>query len=357
MVKLEDLEFFLNIVEDVPTFEKMPRNTLKDKGINGPTSAHKIEEVHTPFNYELLTFSTGTSAFQNIVGVVSEEIPNKIKATKKALELSNVKKGDKILVTYPPLVNVFSKEGLEEYGLDWFFLMKSSRDALIFHICKDRPDVIIGESSFLRATIEDAKKTGFFELFPKKMILITAGTTLDLELLEIIKDLPNYEVHDLYGAQEFGWITLDGIPVREDITLIPTEKDSFFDLIVGGISSGDRFFVGGDGHILNSSGKIVTYTKERVKLEHETIILETTLGSEDSAFKVAKTILRSKGKIVRVHEDVKIGQSENKLGLKYYNSEELFILEGRLDYFETICEALLNYQSQNKKDLTWTKRS
>ena len=32
-----------------PTFAEMPRKTLADKGIAGPTAAHTIEEVHLLF--------------------------------------------------------------------------------------------------------------------------------------------------------------------------------------------------------------------------------------------------------------------------------------------------------------------
>ena len=37
-----------------PTFAEMPRKTLADKGIAGPTAAHTIEEVHTPLNLAIL---------------------------------------------------------------------------------------------------------------------------------------------------------------------------------------------------------------------------------------------------------------------------------------------------------------
>ena len=47
-----------NMVKDfgsAPTFAEMPRKTLSDKGIAGPTAAHTIEEVHTPLNLAYLT--------------------------------------------------------------------------------------------------------------------------------------------------------------------------------------------------------------------------------------------------------------------------------------------------------------
>ena len=57
-----------------PLFSQMPHYTLEDKGIAGPTAAHRIEEVHTPLNLAYLTFTTGSSAFQNIVGVTHQEL-------------------------------------------------------------------------------------------------------------------------------------------------------------------------------------------------------------------------------------------------------------------------------------------
>ena len=38
-----------------PTIQEMPRRTLVDKGANGPTAAHVIEEVHTPLNYAYIS--------------------------------------------------------------------------------------------------------------------------------------------------------------------------------------------------------------------------------------------------------------------------------------------------------------
>ena len=76
------LDNLSQMVEDfggAPTIEEMPRRTLFDKGINGPTAAHVIEEVHVPFNLAYLTFTTGSSAFQNIVGVTHAELTGREK--------------------------------------------------------------------------------------------------------------------------------------------------------------------------------------------------------------------------------------------------------------------------------------
>ena len=99
----------------------MPRKTLADKGIAGPTAAHTIEEVHTPLNLAYLTFTTGSSAFQNIVGITFAELPARVKASFTVLERAGLKAGDRVLVTYPPLVNVFSGEAFKKYGLQWDF--------------------------------------------------------------------------------------------------------------------------------------------------------------------------------------------------------------------------------------------
>ena len=85
-----------------------------------------IEDVHTPLNLAYLTFTTGTSAFQNIVGVTYAELPARIRASVRILERAGLKCGDKLLVTYPPLVNVFSGQALKDFGLKWSFLVRSS---------------------------------------------------------------------------------------------------------------------------------------------------------------------------------------------------------------------------------------
>lgn len=355
-MKLEELKEFIYLIEDVPTLDKMPRKTLKDKGIAGPTSAHFIEETHTPLNFKCLTFTTGTSAFQNIVGILEEEIIEKKKATLKIFDILDIKPNDKVLITYPPLTNVFSKEALEERGVTWNFLEKSSRDALIYEICKNKPEVVVGESSFLRVALEDAKKTELIKLFPEKLKFITAGTSLDLEFLEVCKNYKGFEVHDLYGAQEFGWICLDGVPLRDDIELIKNDKNDFCDLILGGVSTGDRFLVNQEGHVCNKNGKIITYSKERVELEYETIILETPVKNIDTMKKFIKSMIRVKSKIIRLSPCIKLGCETLKVGLKYYDNNKIIPITGKVTFLENMLEAQLNYQQKNKKDSVWNKR-
>ena len=79
------LEWLTQAQPGIPSFEEMPRRTLNDKGIAGPTAAHVIEEIHTPLNLALVTFTTGSSAFQNIVGVTHDELALRTAAGKRAL--------------------------------------------------------------------------------------------------------------------------------------------------------------------------------------------------------------------------------------------------------------------------------
>ena len=44
------LEWLVDAQQGIPTLAEMPRRTLSDKGIAGPTAAHVIEEIHTPLN-------------------------------------------------------------------------------------------------------------------------------------------------------------------------------------------------------------------------------------------------------------------------------------------------------------------
>jgi hypothetical protein len=228
-----ELAEYVRNFQNAPALEAMPRRALADKGINGPTSAHVIEEIHTPFNLAYVTFTTGTSAFQNIVGVTWEEIPGRVAASHRALGGAGLQKGDTLLVSYAPLVNVFSKKALEEYGLRWFFPEVSSRDALLLALVKGRPRAVIGESSFLRAALEDAKKLGIAGDLPRDLVFLAAGTPLDDALPETAEKMIRGKVHDLYGCQEFGWLVLDGVPLRDDISLVDSGGSG--DLVVGGL--------------------------------------------------------------------------------------------------------------------------
>ncbi len=358
MSLIDDFREYVNSFSMVPNIEEMTKRTLKDKGINGPTTAHVIEEIHTPLNLHYVTITTGSTAFQNIVGVTKHELEERIKSSKKALELSGVKNGASILFTYPPLVNVFPNEALLEMNIKCSFLERSSREHLILALNDEKPDVVIGESTFLKATLEDAKKIGLLENIPDNITFITAGTPLDTEFIEISKKYVNGSVHDLYGCQEFGWLTLDGIPLREDIILIPTNKEGYKDLVVGGLPTGDRFPVYDKGHICNNLGKIITYERIRTSPELETIVLESTAKNVQTVDRLARSILRIKGKIVRVDKNIKVSSDKNILCLSHYESDKKYIIdrENSVRLFDSLLEAQLNYQGQKKNDPTWIKR-
>ena len=194
------------------------------------------------------------------------ELPARIRASVRILERAGLKRGDKLLVTYPPLVNVFSGQALKDFGLKWSFLVRSSRDAFLAALYKERPAAVVGESAFLRAALTDAKNMGVAEDLPKGVKLLTAGTPLDLELLPVAQELLQAEVHDLYGCQEIGWLAMDGIPVRDDIELTPAAirgGQQYYELIAGGLPMGDSFPCSESGHVCNKAGKIITYRRER----------------------------------------------------------------------------------------------
>ena len=363
---LDEISSLVKEFGSAPKFEDMPKRTLSDKGIAGPTAAHTIEEVHTPLNFAYLTFTTGSSAFQNIVGVTYAEMPERIKASFNILERAGLQSGDKVLVTYPPLVNVFSGEALKKYGLEWSFLVRSSRDAFLAALYEFKPKAVIGESSFIRAALEDARHMGVAEELPKNIILLTAGTPLDLELIGTAERVLQATVHDLYGCQEFGWIAMDGIPVRDDISLIPTRDThgkELYELAVGGLPMGDSFPVSTSGHVCDSNGKIITYRRQRSYPEYEVIVKATKLTSTVTLGRVARSILRIKGRIVKISPQVKTGAEHTVLELvpdyMSVGKQEQFVIEGpvKTKFFDDMVQAQIDYQQNSKADPVWTKRS
>ncbi|MGL6199421.1 MAG: AMP-binding protein [Lachnospiraceae bacterium] len=358
MERLKQLREYVEAFSTAPTLASMPRRTLADKGIAGPTGAHVIEEVHTPFNYAYITVTTGTTAYQNLVGVTHQEVADRCQASVRALQLSGVCKNDKILFTYPPLVSVFTKEALIEYGAPWIFLPTSSRDALILTLIEEQPRVIVGESSFFNAALKDAVKMGLADLLPRGLIFIAAGTPLNLELLETAASTTGGTVHDLYGCQEFGLITLDGIELRDDITLIESEKADIYDLVVGGLHTGDSFPVTAAGHCCNPKGKIITYARNRARDEYETVIVETPASAAITIERLAKTVLRMKTKIVRVDPKLKLGSEHTVVRIQPYGKPEqgmLIIGPEKTRLLDVMLQAQRDYQTQSKTDPTWVK--
>lgn len=244
---LEELARLTEEFSTAPSLDAMPRRTLADKDVAGPTSAHVIEEIHTPLNFAYTTFTTGSTAFQNIVGVTWPELPERAAAGARALRRAGACPGDRVLLCYAPLGNVFSRGAFEGASVEPIFLPHSSRDAFLVALCREKPRVVVGESSFLRVALEDAKKLGIWEAIPEGVHLLCAGTPLDMELLPLAEEC-GIGVHDLYGCQEFGWLVMDGAPLRDDLTLVPdAEREGWAILVAGGLPTGDSFPMGGSG--------------------------------------------------------------------------------------------------------------
>lgn len=340
-----------------PMLEEMPHCTLQEKGIAGSTAAHRIEEIHTPLNYAYITCTTGSSAFQNIVGVTHQELPARTEAGMRALSLAGVHPGDKVLICYPPLVNVFSHPALVNYGVQVEFIPRPSRDGFLVQLCTGKPQAVIGESSFLRAALLDAKKLGLWEEIPKDLVLIAAGSPLDGELFEVAAQLPGATLHDLYGCQEFGWLVLDGEPLREDIILWqPVPEDARHQLLVGGIATGDSFLLG--KHPLGLHGNIRTDTCKRADVEYESTILQTSAADPETVCRAARSVLRMKGRIVRVSPELVCKADSSRVEISMPGREERLVVEGpaRTKLWDDLLEAQKAYQREAKTDPIWNKK-
>lgn len=364
---LKNLESMVEEFATAPTLETADRRTLADKGIAGATAAHVIEEVHTPYNLAFLSFTTGSTAFQNIVGVTHAELQERANASLRAFALAGVPPGSHVLISYAPLVNVFPAAALKQHGLTWNFPRRSSRDAFILALCRTRPNVVLGESSFLRASLADAYALGLAELIPRDLIVFTAGTTLDLDLLAAAEPF-GWRVHDLYGCQEFGWLTLDGLPLRDDISLIPSPHLAHYsELVVGGLPMGDSFPISASGHVCRLAGQpvgdIITYRRQRTHPEYEVYVAATTLSSAETVGRVARTILRIKGRVVKVRPDVQLGAPCTVLELAPGVAERglcpavaaTFSGPEKTLMFDLMVQAQLDLQQTAKTDPNWHK--
>jgi hypothetical protein len=264
-------------------------------------------------------------------------------------------------------VNVFPAAALLEHGLTWSFPLRSSRDAFLLALCSERPQLVVGESSFLRASLVDACALGLEDDIPREVIVFTAGTTLDLELLPIAERF-GWQVHDIYGCQEFGWLTLNGIPLRDDISLIPSpQQANYHELVVGGLPMGDSFPVSPSGHVCRlpgvPAGEIITYRRQRTHPEYEVYVTASTLSSAETLGRVARTILRIKGRVVKVRPEVQLEAPATVLELapavapRGHCPVVAVTLVGpvKTRMFELMIQAQLDLQQTAKTDPTWHK--
>jgi hypothetical protein len=346
-----------------PTYEEMPRRSLEDKGCAGPTAAHVIEEIHTPLNYAYVSFTTGSTAFQNITGVVAHEIPGRVQASIRAFETIGLPRNSRMLVSYPPLVLVFPMDALQVWEITWSFLRRSSRDAFLLALLQEEPDVVIGESTFIKDSLKDAIRLGIADVLPQVSVILAAGTPLDLELPMIAEQMLGARVHDIYGCQEFGWLTLDGVPLRDDISLVPSPVgENYREMVVGGMPMSDSFPVSEAGHALNPKGKIITYRRKRTYPDLEVTVLESRLPDEGLVERVCRTILRTKSRVVKCSPDVKLGQDSTVLRLDPmvqagWRPEEPIIIEGpiKTEFFDRISDAQVEYERTKTWDPVYTK--
>ncbi len=352
-----------DIFENEPVLETTPRLTLEDKHINGPAAAHKIEELHTPLCFAFTSFSTGSSALPNVIGVTFPEIEARCRASLKMFRLAGLKSGDCLLVTYPPLINVFPAEALARQGLKVRFLRRSSRGALLESLSEIKPAAIIGESSFIHSTMLDAEKLGRPEMFSEETTIIAAGAPMNMNLLAEAEKR-NIRVHDLYGCQEFGWLACDGLLLRDDISFVPAGgvKENSFEVVVGGLPTGDIMPFSPGGHVCCRSGKLITYRRRRASVELNVIVKESTLSSTETVRRTARSIMRLKGKNVFVSPDLVIKSTRTVLELKKSAEEcpphlESFLVCGgeKTEMFDAIARAQLDYQRDHRESGVWDK--
>jgi len=136
-----------------------------------------------------------------------------------------------------------------------------------------------------------------------------------------------------------------------------------YELVVGGLPMGDSFPVSESGHVCNRNGKVITYRRERTYPEYEVIVKATTLTSAVTLGRVARSILRIKGRVVKISPDVVTGAEHTVLELTpdYITAgkQQGIVIEGpeKTRFFDDLVQAQLDYQQKAKADPTWTKRN
>ncbi|OUO92974.1 hypothetical protein B5F39_08960 [Cloacibacillus sp. An23] len=231
--------------------------------------------------------------------------------------------------------------------------------SLIESMLNVQPSAILGEGAFIYASMRDAEKLGFPNLFNRTTRIITAGTPLNLDMHEAAQER-RMEVHDLYGCQEFGWIACDGIPLRNDLSFMPAEKE-WHEVIVGGLPTGDCLILSNSGHMCNRKGRLITYRLKRSVNDIDIVIRASKFKSEETVRRIAKSILRLKGKHVYVSPSVRLGADCTVLELKgsQYNKNTIpsFCIDNAIktELFDSLAEAQCLYQNDHRHNEVWSK--
>jgi hypothetical protein len=130
---------------------------------------------------------------------------------------------------------------------------------------------------------------------------------------------------------------------------------------------GDSFPVSASGHVCRvagePAGEIITYRRRRTHPEYEVYVAASTLGSTETVGRVARTILRIKGRVVKVRPEVRLNAPVTVLELvpgvagRGCCPDVAAIITGpeKTGMFELMVQAQLDLQQTAKTDPTWHK--
>jgi len=126
----------------------------------------------------------------------------------------------------------------------------------------------------------------------------------------------------------------------------------------------DSFPVSESGHVCNPAGKIITYRRRRTHPEYEVVVMATALSSSESIDKVARTILRIKGRVVKVSPKLITNAPATELMLiPGLATGGTALMDGprftgpvATKMFDDLLKAQLELSTTAKTDPVWTKR-
>ena len=160
---------------------------------------------------------------------------------------------------------------------------------------------------------------------------------------------------------------MDGVPLRDDIALQNRNGKDYYELIVGGLPMSDSFPVSSKGHVLNREGRIITYRRMRTYPDFEVCVLESPLPNAEVVQRVARTILRTKARIVKCSPKLKTGADRTLLELTLSvstgnsgvdESDMPALIEGpeKTRLFDVFGEAQVKYELEKVWDPAYTKK-